>query len=83
MTINEIKEKGLKYAKEFKDTGSFAIEENLSLTPAEWFAVMQLAEIYYNVFTGITTRKDAIEQQKNVFNLIENHSDIFEFEEEQ
>ena len=82
MTANEIKNEGLKYAKELYNTGNLNIDTEANCTAAEWFAIMSLGNIYFNVLDGKITREKAQEQQKKVFNLIAEHSEIFEFEED-
>ena len=81
MTANEIKNEGLKYAKELYNTGNLNIDTEANCTAAEWFAIMDLANIYFNVLDGKITREEAQGQQKKVFDLIAEHSRIFEFEE--
>lgn len=75
--IEELKKIALNYAKEFqKNNINLNFNENLS--NAEWYIVMRLSQIYYNLITNVITRDQAIEQQHNTFEYVRNNNNFFE-----
>lgn len=68
MNVEEIKMKGLEYANRFcADNYDFIEEDKLKYNCKEWYLIIDLAQIYYNLKTNIITREEAKEQQKKSF----------------
>lgn len=79
MNVEKIKNDAVEYAKKYvrEETVEFDLK-NKKYSVQEWYLVMTLAQIYYNLMQGHITRENAKEEQKKAFDLVKNHFDIFE-----
>jgi hypothetical protein len=75
--IEELKKIALNYAKEFQKD-NINLNFNEQLNNAEWYIVMRLSQIYYNLITKVITREQAKEQQHETFEYVRNNNDFFE-----
>ena len=83
MNIQEIKNKAVELAKEFKQNEkSLANLEMQNYTIPEWWLLIKLAQVYYNLMTGMFTREQAREEQNKAIKFVQEHEDIFEEIEE-
>ena len=83
MNIQEVKNKAVELAKEFKENEKYL--SNLELqnyTITEWWLLINLAQVYYNLMTGKFTREQAQEGQNKAIKFVQEHADIFEEMEE-
>ena len=83
MNIQEVKNKAVELAKEFKENEKCL--SNLELqnyTITEWWLLINLAQVYYNLMTGKFTREQAQAGQNKAIKLVQEHADIFEEMEE-
>ena len=83
MNIEELKNKAVDLAKEFKENekclSSLAIQK---FSVPEWWLLVNLAQVYYNLMTGKFTRQEAQEAQIKAIKFVQEHADIFEELEE-
>ena len=79
MNVEKIKNDAVEYAKKYvrEETVEFDLK-NKKYSVQEWYLVMTLAQIYYNLMQGHITRENAKEEQKKAFEVVKNHFDIFE-----
>lgn len=78
MNIEELKNKAVKLAKEFKQNEKSL--ENLEMqnyTVPEWWLLIKLAQVYYNFMTGKFTREQAQEEQNKEIKFVQEHANIF------
>lgn len=80
--VEQLKEMALNYAKTFEKTDEINLDFKETLNNAEWYIVLQLAQIYYNLIKKIITRQKAIEQQRNVFAFVNNNKSFFAYKSE-
>ena len=83
MDIQEMKNKAVELAKEFKENEKCL--ENLELqnyTVPEWWVLVNLAQVYYNLMTGKITREQAQEEQNKAIKFVQQNAHIFEELEE-
>lgn len=79
MNVEKIKNDAVEFAKKYvkEETVEFNLK-NKKYSVQEWYLVMTLAQIYYNLMQGHITRENAKEEQKKAFEVVKNHFDIFE-----
>ena len=79
MNVEKIKNDAVEFAKKYvkEETVEFDLK-NKKYSVQEWYLVMTLAQIYYNIMQGHITRENAKEEQKKAFEVVKNHFDIFE-----
>lgn len=79
MDIAQIKKTAAHLAKRCYNDEQYEIE-NTSITSSasEWYLIVMLANIYYNVFAGLYTRAQAVQKQKEQFELVRNNPQMFE-----
>lgn len=83
MNIQEMKNKAVELAKEFKeDENCLSNLELQNYTIPEWWLLISLAQVYYNLMTGKFTREQAREEQNKAIKFVQEHEDIFEEIEE-
>ena len=83
MNIQEMKNKAVELAKEFKENEKCL--SNLELqnyTISEWWLLINLAQVYYNLMTGQCTREQAKDGQNKAIKFVQEHAYIFEEIEE-
>ena len=83
MNIEELKNKAVDLAKEFKENEECL--SNLELqkyTVPEWWVLVNLAQVYYNLMTGKITREQAQEEQNKAIKFVQQNAHIFEELEE-
>ena len=79
MNIDTVKEKAVSYAKEFKETGQIDIKfKKNEFSQEEWYLIVALAQVYYNLMVGVFTREKAKEEQKKAFNFVKENKSYFE-----
>lgn len=79
MNIEELKNKAVELAKEFKQNEkSLANLEMQNYTIPEWWLLIKLAQVYYNLMTGKFTREQAQEGQNKAIKFVQEHAYIFE-----
>lgn len=75
----KIKNQALELAKQFKQNedcfSSMNFEEK---SVQEWYLITTLAQVYYNLMQGEITREQATQQQKQAFDIVSNHPELFE-----
>ena len=74
-----IKDTAVKFARQFERTKDCDFDISKDFCPAEWYAVMMLTQIYYNVFINLITKEQAQEQQKVVFDTASKYYDVFDW----
>ena len=79
MNVEKIKNDADEFAKKYvkEETVEFDLK-NKKYSVQEWYLVMTLAQVYYNLMQGHITREIAKEEQKKAFEVVKNHFDIFE-----
>ena len=79
MNVEKIKNDAVEFAKKYvkEETVEFDLK-NKKYSVQEWYLVMTLAQIYYNLMKGHITRENAREEQKKAFEVVKEHHDIFE-----
>lgn len=84
MDINQLKNKAAEYAKQFVETENFDLNltEN-NYTPAEWFLIGMLSQVYYNLLKDVYTREQAKDEQIKIINFVYNNQQMFEFMEDE
>ena len=78
-----MKNKAVELAKEFKENEECL--SNLELqnyTIPEWWLLISLAQVYYNLMTGRFTREQAQEGQNKAIKFVQENAYIFEEIEE-
>lgn len=79
MNTEQIKNQAVIYARKFAEDETapfdFAGED---YTVQEWYLVITLAQIYYNLIKNIYTREEAKQKQIEAFEFVKQHYDIFE-----
>lgn len=79
MDIDSIKNQALGLAKQFKENAECFSEMDFEgKTVQEWYLITTLAQVYYNLMQGKITREQATQQQKQAFDIVSNHPDLFE-----
>ena len=79
MDIDSIKNKALDLAKRFKENEEcFSDMDFEGKTVQEWYLITTLAQVYYNVMDRKITREQATQQQKQAFDIVSNHPELFE-----
>lgn len=79
MNIEKLKNKAVELAKEFKENEKCISKlEVQNYTIPEWWLLIGLAQVYYNLMTGKITREQAQEEQNKVIKFVQEHEDIFE-----
>lgn len=68
MNVEKIKNDAVEFAKKYvkEETVEFDLK-NKKYSVQEWYLVMTLAQIYYNLMQGHITRENAKEEQKKSF----------------
>ena len=83
MNIEELKNKAVELAKEFKENEKcLSSLEIQKYSVPEWWLLVNLAQVYYNLMTGKITREQAQEGQNKAIKFVQEHADIFEELEE-
>lgn len=80
MNKEKIKNTALKFARQFEKSKDCDFSFSNDLCPAEWYAVLMLTQIYYNVFVNLITKEQAQEQQRVVFDTASKYFDVFDWE---
>ena len=76
--IQDIKTKSVNLAKEFiNDEKCIEKLQDKTFTPCEWWLLIELTQIYYNLIQETITRDEAKEQQNRAIEFVQNHADIF------
>ena len=84
MNIDSIKNQALDLAKQFKENEEcFSGMDFEGKTVQEWYLITTLAQVYYNLMQGNITREQAIQQQKQAFDIVSNHPELFEVIEDE
>ena len=79
MNIEELKNKAVELAKEFKQNEKCLSSLELqNYTIPEWWLLINLAQVYYNLMTGRFTREQAQEEQNKEIKFVQEHAYIFE-----
>ena len=79
MDIDSIKNQALDLAKQFKENEEcFSGMDFKGKTVQEWYLITTLAQVYYNLMMGNITREQAIQQQKQAFDIVSNYPELFE-----
>lgn len=79
MNIDSIKNQALDLAKQFKENEEcFSGMDFDGKTVQEWYLIITLAQVYYNLMQGKITREQAIQQQKQAFDIVSNYPELFE-----
>ena len=79
MNIEELKNKAVELAKEFKENEKcLSSLEIQKYSVPEWWLLVNLAQVYYNLMTGKITREQAQEGQNKAIKFVQEHADIFE-----
>ena len=76
MNIEELKTQAVEFAKEFKETDIMPDFKNYDYNISEWWLIMTLAQVYYNLMQGNYTRGQALQEQKKAISLVQNNEDI-------
>jgi hypothetical protein len=83
MNIEELKNKAVELAKEFKENEKcLANFELQNYSVPEWWVLVNLAQVYYNLMTGKITREQAQEEQNKVIKFVQQNAHIFQELEE-
>ena len=83
MNIQEMKNKAVELAKEFKENEKCLSSLELqNYTIPEWWLLIKLAQVYYNLMTGMFTREQAQEGQNKAIKFVQENAYIFEEIEE-
>jgi hypothetical protein len=83
MNIEELKNKAVELAKEFKENEKCISKlEVQNYTIPEWWVLVNLAQVYYNLMTGKITREQAQEEQNKAIKFVQQNAHIFEEIEE-
>lgn len=83
MNIEEFKNKAVELAKEFKENEKCLSNlEMQNYTVPEWWLLISLAQVYYNLMTGKITREQAQEEQNKAIKFVQQNAHIFEEIEE-
>lgn len=83
MNIEELKNKAVELAKEFKQNEKCLSSLELqNYTIPEWWLLINLAQVYYNLMTGRFTREQAQEGQNKAIKFVQENAYIFEEIEE-
>lgn len=78
MSLNEIKTTAADLAKRGYESGELSLEnESITNSAAEWYLIIQLANIYYNVFAGIYTKEQAKAAQRDRIEFVRDNQHIF------
>lgn len=78
MSLNEIKTTAADLAKRGYESGNFSLEnKNITNSAGEWYLIVQLANIYYNVFVGIYTKEQAKAAQRDRIEFVRDNQHIF------
>ena len=79
MDIEKVKNQAVIYARKFAEDETapfdFAGED---YTVQEWYLVITLAQIYYNLIKKIYTREEAKQKQKQAFEFVRENEHLFE-----
>lgn len=79
MDIDSIKNQALDLAKQFKENEEcFSGMDFDGKTVQEWYLITTLAQVYYNLMQNNITREQATQQQKQDFDIVSNHPELFE-----
>lgn len=79
MDIDSIKNQALDLAKKFKENNECFSEMDFGgKTVQEWYLITTLAQVYYNLMQNNITREQATQQQKQTFDIVSNHPELFE-----
>ena len=83
MNVEKIKNDAVEFAKKYvkEETVEFDLK-NKKYSVQEWYLVMTLAQVYYNLMTGKFTREQAQEGQNKAIKFVQKHAYIFEELEE-
>lgn len=76
----KIKSVAVDFARQFEKTKDCNFDISKDFCPAEWYAVLMLTQIYYNVFIKLITKEQAQEQQRVVFDTASKYFDVFDWE---
>ena len=75
-----IKDTAVKFARQFEKSRDCDFDISKDFCPAEWYAVLMLTQIYYNVFINLITKEQAQEQQRVVFDTASKYYDVFDWQ---
>ena len=75
-----IKDTAVKFARQFEKSRDCDFDISKDFCPAEWYAVLMLTQIYYNVFINLITKEQAQEQQRVVFDNASKYYDVFDWQ---
>jgi hypothetical protein len=83
MNIEELKNKAVELAKEFKENEKcLANFELQNYSVPEWWVLVNLAQTYYNLMTNKITREQAQEEQNKAIKFVQQNAHIFQELEE-
>ena len=83
MNIEELKNKAVELEKEFKENEKcLANFELQNYSVPEWWVLVNLAQVYYNLMTGKITREQAQEEQNKAIKFVQQNAHIFQELEE-
>lgn len=84
MDIENIKNQALDLAKQFNENEECFLGMDFEgKTVQEWYLITTLAQVYYNLMQNNITREQAIQQQKQAFNIVSGHPELFEVIEDE
>lgn len=75
--IEKLKQIALDYAKDFQKNDNIVLEFEENLNNAEWYIVLRLSQIYYNLLEEIISKEQAKQQQADTFSYVKNHIELF------
>lgn len=75
--IEKLKQIALDYAKDFQKNDNIILEFEENLNNAEWYIVLRLSQIYYNVLEKIISKEEAKQQQIDTFSYVKNNIELF------
>ena len=78
MDYNKLKLKAVDYAKEFLKTGDIRLNLSENLNNKEWYIVVRLSQVYYNLMVKTITRDEAKKEQAEIFNFVKENKHYFE-----
>jgi len=79
MNISQIKKTAADLAKRCYNEKQFEIENtNVTNSASEWYLIVMLANIYYNVFAGLYTRAQAQAAQRERIEFVRDNPQMFE-----
>lgn len=61
----------------FKKNDNIVLEFEENLNNAEWYIVLRLSQIYYNLLEEIISKEQAKQQQVDTFSYVKNNIELF------